>query len=139
MLFFSAFPNANGFSTYDEGLAAIRQEPAAASELGAVVDLVFDETRHDALALTGALAHVPLRVHASYQREEILAALDYANLQRKPVSMMQGVAYSDALNVDAFPRHPEEVRGRLLTHHDVSRLPHQPHALPLGVAERHLA
>ena len=37
-----------------------------------------------------------------YQREEILAALDYANLQRKPTSMMQGVAYSEQLNVDAF-------------------------------------
>ncbi len=102
MLFFSAFPSANGFSTYDDGLAAIRTEHAAAAELGAVVDLVFDETRHDALPLTESLADVPLRVHASYQREEILAALDYANLQRKPTSMMQGVAYSEPLNVDAF-------------------------------------
>ena len=102
MLFFSAFPSANGFSTYDDGLAAIRNESAAASELDAVIDLVFDETRHGALPLTGPLADVPLRVHASYQREEILAALDYANLQRKPTSMMQGVAYSEARNVDAF-------------------------------------
>lgn len=102
MLFFSAFPNGGGFSSYDDGLAAIRAEQAAASELGTVVDLVFDGTRHDALTLSGPLADVPLRVHASYQREEILAALDYANLQRKPTSMMQGVAYSDSLDVDAF-------------------------------------
>ena len=102
MLFFSAFPNANGFARYDDGLAAIRGEPAAAVELGAVIDLVFDATRHDALPLTESLADVPLRVHASYQREEILAALDYANLQRKPTSMMQGVAYSGALNVDVL-------------------------------------
>ncbi|GAB2867980.1 DEAD/DEAH box helicase [Myroides odoratimimus subsp. xuanwuensis] len=102
MLFFSAFPGANGFSTYDEGLAAIRAEHAAAAELGAVIDLVFDATRHDAMPLTESLSDVPLRVHASYQREEILAALDYATLQRKPTSMMQGVAYSESLNVDAF-------------------------------------
>lgn len=102
MLFFSAFPSANGFSTYDDGLVAIRTEPAAAAELDAVIDLVFEETRHGALPLTGSLANVPLRVHASYQREEILAALDYANLQRRPTSMMQGVAYSEPLNVDAF-------------------------------------
>ncbi len=63
---------------------------------------MFDATRSDALPLTGSLSEVPLRVHASYQREEILAALDYANLQRKPTSMMQGVAYSEPLNVDAF-------------------------------------
>ncbi len=102
MLFFSVFPHGGGFPSYQDGLAAIRMERAAAVELGAVVDLVFDETRHDALPLSGSLAQVPLRVHAAYQREEILAALDYANLQRKPTSMMQGVAYSEALNVDAF-------------------------------------
>jgi len=102
MLFFSAFPNANGLATYDDGLSAIRREPAAAAELDAIIDLVFEETRHDALPLTDSLADVPLRVHASYQREEILAALDYANLQRKPTSMMQGVAYSERLNVDTF-------------------------------------
>ena len=102
MLFFSAFPNANGLATYDDGLSAIRREPAAAAELDAIIDLVFEETRHDALPLTESLADVPLRVHASYQREEILAALDYANLQRKPTSMMQGVAYSERLNVDTF-------------------------------------
>src|SRR4029077_11614878 len=99
---FSAFPSANGFSTYDDGLTAIRTEHAAAGELGAVIDLVFDETRHDALPLTESLVNVPLRVHASYQREEILAALDYANLRRKPHSMMQGVVYSEPLNVGAF-------------------------------------
>jgi superfamily II DNA or RNA helicase len=102
MLFFSAFPSGGGFSSYDDGLAAIRIEQAATAELDGVIDLVFDETRHDALPLTDSLADVPLRVHASYQREEILAALDYANLQRKPTSMMQGVAYSEPLNVDAF-------------------------------------
>lgn len=102
MLFFSVFPGGGGFASYDEGLAAIRAEQAAAAELGAVIDLVFDATRHDALPMPGALAGVPLRVHASYQREEILAALDYANFQRKPTSMMQGVAYCEPLNVDAL-------------------------------------
>ena len=102
MLFFSAFPGAGGHPTYDDGLAAIRNERAAAAELGAVIDLAFDQTRHDALPLGGSLAAVPLRVHSSYQREEILAALDYATLERKPTSVMQGVAYSETLNVDAF-------------------------------------
>jgi hypothetical protein len=102
MLFFSSFPSANGFPTYDDGLAAIRNEHAATAELDAVIDLVFDETRHSSLQLTGSLANVPLRVYASYQREEILAALDYANLLRTPTSMMQGVAYCERPNVDAL-------------------------------------
>jgi superfamily II DNA or RNA helicase/HKD family nuclease len=102
MLFFSTFPSGGGFTSYDDGLTAIRTDQAVTTELSAVIDLVFDETRHDALSLSEYLPDVPLRVHASYQREEILAALDYANLQRKPTSMMQGVAYSDLLNVDAL-------------------------------------
>lgn len=102
MLFFSVFPHGNGYASYDDGLAAIRAERAAARELETVVDLVFDETRHATSPLSGSLAEVPLGVHASYQREEILAALDYATLQRKPTSMRQGVAYSEALNVDAL-------------------------------------
>ena len=45
---------------------------------------------------------VPLRVHGRFQREEILAALDYASLSRKPTSVMQGVAYVEALDVDVL-------------------------------------
>ncbi|WP_244963099.1 DUF3427 domain-containing protein [Nocardioides dongkuii] len=102
MVFFSTFPSGGGFASYDEGLAALRAERAVTDELGAVVDLAFESTRHNTVRLDGPLADVPLRVHAAYQREEILAALDYANLERKPTSMMQGVVYSEALNVDAF-------------------------------------
>lgn len=102
MLFFSVFPGGGGFASYDEGLAAIRRERAAAQEFGEVVDLAFDDSRHAPLPMTGALQNIPLRVHASYQREEILAGIEYASLQRKPTSMMQGVAYSPSLKVDAF-------------------------------------
>lgn len=41
-------------------------------------------------------------VHARYQREEILAALGYASLDRKPNSMREGVKHIPELNVDAF-------------------------------------
>jgi hypothetical protein len=100
MLFFSLYPDGGGFDSYDAGLAAAREEMAARDELVAVVDLAFDESRHTAIQLSEELAQVPLRVHARYQREEILAAVDYASLQRKPTSVMQGVAYSEALNAD---------------------------------------
>lgn len=102
MLFFSAWPNGGGFSSYDEGLDAMRAEPAVTDELRAIVDLAFDETRHRTVELAGSLAEVPLRVHAQYQREEILGALDYATLQRRPTSVMQGVVYVEALNADVL-------------------------------------
>ena len=45
------------------------------------------------------LADVPLQVHARYQREEILAALDFPRL---PNSFREGVFYFAERNVDAF-------------------------------------
>ncbi|WP_341927568.1 DUF3427 domain-containing protein [Nocardioides psychrotolerans] len=100
MLFFSLWPDAGGFASYDDGLLALRSELATAAELRSVVDYSFDRTRHDAIPLAGSLSDVPLRVHASYQREEILAALDYASLDRRPTSVMTGVVYVPTLNVD---------------------------------------
>ncbi len=100
MLFFSLFPDGGGFGSYSEGLAALRADAAARDELAAVVDFAFEEGRRTTIALGGQLADVPLEIHARYQREEILAALDYASFERRPISVMQGVAYSSARNTD---------------------------------------
>jgi superfamily II DNA or RNA helicase len=108
MLFFSLWPDGGGFASYDEGLAALRRESAVRDELTAVIELSFDETRHLASPMAGPLARSPLRVHARYQREEILTALDYARLagaggpQRLPNSMREGVMWSEAWQSDAF-------------------------------------
>lgn len=100
MLFFSLYPNAGGFASYDGGLSSLREEPAARDEIRSVVDVAFEQGRVTPSPLDGDLSEVPLRVHARYQREEILAGLDYANLERSPRSHMTGVAYSDAWNAD---------------------------------------
>ena len=97
MLFFTLYPDAGGQSSYEEGLQALRGERAVRDELRAVVDLAFDHGRRMTVALPG---EVPLDIHGRYQREEILAALDYASLTRRPTSVMQGVAYSQAHNAD---------------------------------------
>ena len=100
MLFFSLHPGAGGFDSYDEGLDQLRAEPFVVDELDAIVELGFDDTRHMSVGLGRGLEDVPLRLHGHYQREEILAAVDYASLTRKPTSVMQGVAYVPPLNVD---------------------------------------
>lgn len=100
MLFFTLWPDGGSHSSFDDGLEALRHERAVRDELRSVVDLSFDAARHQSLEPTGPLSDVPLRVHARYQREEILVGLDYSSLSRKPTSVMQGVAYSEALNVD---------------------------------------
>jgi superfamily II DNA or RNA helicase/HKD family nuclease len=102
MLFFSLWPDGGRHPSYDAGLTALRKERDTRDELRSVVDLSFDAARHLALDLAGPLAEVPLKVHAQYQREEILAALDYASLERRPNSFREGVLYVPELNVDAF-------------------------------------
>jgi len=102
MLFFSLWPDGGGHRSYADGLAALRAERATRAELGAVVDISFDCARHHPVELGGPLAHLPLRVHARYQREEVLAALDYASLERRPNSFREGVLHVPDLNVDAF-------------------------------------
>lgn len=102
MLFFSLWPDGGGFSSVADGMRALRDEVATRSELRSVVEISFDAARHQALDLTGGLVQVPLRVHARYQREEILAGLGYASLERRPNSFREGVLYVPELNVDAF-------------------------------------
>lgn len=102
MLFFATWPDGGGHASYSEGLQALRDERAWRDELCAVIDLGFDSTRHTTDRLTGELHDVPLAIHGRYTREEILTALDYATLERKPTSVMQGVAYSQARNADIF-------------------------------------
>lgn len=102
MLFFSLFPDGGGFDSVEAGLEAIRREHAALDEVRSVIDLAFDDARHRTSTLDGPLADIPLRVHARYQREEVLAALGYASLQRRPNSFREGVLHVPDLNVDAF-------------------------------------
>jgi superfamily II DNA or RNA helicase/HKD family nuclease len=102
MLFFSMWPDAGGYESYDEGLASLRHEAATRDEARNVIDISFDAARHLTFRLSGKLADVPLMVHARYQREEILAALGYCDLSRKPNSFREGVLYAPDLGVDAF-------------------------------------
>jgi superfamily II DNA or RNA helicase len=102
MLFFSLWPDGGGFASYGEGFKALRREHALRDELLEVIDFAMDNARHRALHLAGQLGDVPLRVHARYQREEILAALNYANLRRRPSTFQSGVVYSEEKHTDAF-------------------------------------
>ncbi|GAA1568570.1 DUF3427 domain-containing protein [Kribbella karoonensis] len=102
MLFFSLWPNGGGFTSYTDGFRALRQERAVRDELVEITNFAMDHARHRAVPLTGRLSDLALRVHARYQREEILAALDYANFERRPSTFQSGVLYSEPRNSDAF-------------------------------------
>lgn len=102
MLFFSLWPDGGGFDSVDAGLRVLGAERAVREELSAAIELAFDSARHVPSSMPGRLAWTPLRVHARYQREEVLAALNYASLKRKPNSFREGVLYVKDENVDAF-------------------------------------
>lgn len=102
MLFFSLWPDGGGFASYDHAFEALRSEAAARDELIAVIDYAMDFARHLTTPLSGSLASVPLRIHARYKREEVLAALDYASLKRRPSTFQAGVLSSKDTATDAF-------------------------------------
>lgn len=99
MLFYSLWNDGGGHESYNTGLAALRAEQATRAEIQSVVGLSFDAAQHVTKPLLGELGDVPLQLHARYQREEILAALDFP---RNPNSFREGVWYSSDHNVDAF-------------------------------------
>ncbi len=99
MLFYSLWSDGGGHASYDDGLAVLGAERATRAEISSVVDLAFDAARHVPIDLGGPHAGIPLMVHSRYQREEILAALDFP---RNPNSFREGVWYSSDLNIDAF-------------------------------------
>jgi len=103
MLFFSLWPDGGGFDSYGSGLAALRHEAALRQDLRAVVQLAIERAERVSRPLGGELGLRPLRVHARYTREEIVAALDYVAVDgRKPNSFREGVLFSPAANADAF-------------------------------------
>ncbi len=105
MFFFSMYPDGGGFADFSAGLVSLREEQAVRSEMRQVIDIAFDHARRSTYSLSmlvPALADVPLEVHGSYQREEILAALGHASMRRKPSTMREGVAWCESVQSDAF-------------------------------------
>jgi hypothetical protein len=77
MLFFSLFPDGGGYDTAADALWELRDQPVF-DELRQVIDIGFNAAHRPTTSLgdlVADLGEVPLAVHASYSREEILAAV----------------------------------------------------------------
>lgn len=95
MLFWTLWPDGGGHKHYVDGWAALARHKAAREEMRLVVDLAFDTTRQLAQWEPDLPGGVPLALHASYQREEILAALGHASMGRVPKNFREGVLFVD--------------------------------------------
>ncbi len=78
MLLFTLWPDLKVASPYD-GLARLADFPAVVAELEQVWEVARERIPHATHRLTTpALSHLPLRVHARYSREEMLAGIGWA-------------------------------------------------------------
>ncbi|MBW3650393.1 MAG: DUF3427 domain-containing protein [Actinobacteria bacterium] len=102
MLFFSLWPSGGGFASIRAGLERLWEHPALCAEAVELLDLAIDAIRHLPVPLVPEFVDVPLWVHASYSREELLAGMGHATLARTPSSDMQGVRFVEPLRTDVF-------------------------------------
>jgi superfamily II DNA or RNA helicase/HKD family nuclease len=109
MLFFQLFPvgglTRKGFTSYDEGFALLRQHPAVREELLQVLAHNLEHTEHMPITLLGigGTTGVPLTVHTSYSREEILPALGQSEIGGfMPSDFREGVKWCESIKTDAL-------------------------------------
>ncbi len=103
MLFYTLWDKGGGFSSYQEGLSSLREQKALRSEVRQVLAHVLEQVDHFPFPLEVPHHGLPLNIHSSYNRSEILAALGIARPGgQMPGSFAQGVARSEELNIDAL-------------------------------------
>ncbi|CAM5340925.1 helicase [Streptomyces spiroverticillatus] len=102
MLFFSLWP-LSGFDSYEAGFASLRPQRAVRDELLQVLAYNAAHTEHVPRPLEGELAGLPLTVHASYTREEILPALGQSTYNKfLPGHFREGVKWCEGIKTDAL-------------------------------------
>ncbi|CEA09676.1 UvrABC system protein B [Arthrobacter saudimassiliensis] len=102
MLFFALWPEGGGFEDYDAGLDFVRALPPVVSEIQQLMELGIQRSRYSPKGLGRELQYVPLYSHATYRREEVLAALGYLSLEGRRARHREGVAWCEDTKTDAF-------------------------------------
>ncbi|WP_277883635.1 DUF3427 domain-containing protein [Arthrobacter sulfonylureivorans] len=102
MLFFTLWPDGGGFEKYDDGFEQLRSYPHACSEISQLMMLGVQKARHMPKGLGLGLQYIPMYSHATYRREEVLAALGIAKIGGRNAEHREGVAWSAETATDAF-------------------------------------
>ena len=102
MLCFTLWP-LGGFDTYQAGLASLRHQCSVRDELRQVLAHVMEQVDHVPTPLTGPHSNLPLMVHASYTREEILTGLGESTIGGfMPAHFREGVRWCEQTQTDAL-------------------------------------
>lgn len=94
MLFFTIWSDLGGFDSYNAGLRHLRNHPAVCAEIGQLLDIATGNIAHVPAAVEGLSDDCPLFSHAHYRREEVLAAIGFATMERKPRGQAGGALSS---------------------------------------------
>ncbi|MDQ0351374.1 superfamily II DNA or RNA helicase/HKD family nuclease [Alkalibacillus filiformis] len=103
MLYYTFYlnqPEKEGFQSISEGILQVLQSPEMKQEVRSILEhnlnhLETTDKQHDLTFDT------PLRVHAKYSRDQIMAALEYFNETQRP-EFREGVKYFDDKSLDTF-------------------------------------
>lgn len=102
MLFFSFWPSGRE-GGIREGIEALRARPRLVQEVLDLLEYREQISRTLPRPLDGRLAAIPLRSHAHYSREELLAGLGLGTLDTgSPGSIREGVKWLPSLQTDAL-------------------------------------
>ena len=92
----------NTFDSYQDALVRLRSSAAFCRELNDILELGVTASTVVPEPLTGQLASAPLFSHATYKREEILAAMNWASLDRAVRGAVTGVMWCEDFLTDIF-------------------------------------
>lgn len=101
MLFFTAIYEKGRFESFDEGLAWARKHRLFVDEAEQILTHVVDVARTTPQPMQLG-KETALKSHAHYRREEILAGLDVLVWRNRNMSHVEGVAWSEAYQLDAL-------------------------------------
>lgn len=87
---------------FSETVSDLAQFPRLFEELVQLMEAAVANIHHVPQPLGGNLAGLPLQSHASYQREELLSALDWRSKDGRPQSLREGVAWCSDHQTDIF-------------------------------------
>ncbi|MBO0918315.1 DEAD/DEAH box helicase [Streptomyces laculatispora] len=103
MFFFSLWPLGGDFTSYQEGFDTLQTHHAFRDELRQVLAHVLNLADHLPIPLLGPHAALPLAVHASYSREEILPALGQSTVDSfMPGHFREGVKWCENIQTDTL-------------------------------------
>ncbi|MGW0040034.1 DUF3427 domain-containing protein [Gordonia sp. NPDC003376] len=94
MLIYTVWPNRGGFATWDAALDQLREHPAICTEVHQLLEVTTSQIHH-VPRLSEGRPDLPLLTHAQYRREEVLAAIGFATLQRKAQGQAGGAIWHD--------------------------------------------